>query len=157
MLTEPRHTNTSRSCGHRKNWEVSWAPAFINLRQNQRLGWDTRTDRVCDHETITNYTILHPRTVSGAQSGNKWLHLSWLKTATTLQNAASGKISRGLSTSREALKMHRTFLKLLRNYSSEKKPSDRIHFLSSPSLCKQEVKQMQHNLRSSLLYLMHSA
>lgn len=32
-------------------------------------------------------------------------------------------------TTLEALKMHRTFLKLLTNYSSEKKPSDRTHLL----------------------------
>lgn len=49
--------------------------------------------------------------------------------------------------------MHRTFLKLLSNYSSEKKPSDRIHFLGRPLLCKQEAKEMQHPLRSPLLYL----
>ena len=57
--------------------------------------------------------------------GNKFLHLNSQKTAKTLQNAAAGMILRDLSTT---LKMHVTFLKLLRNYSSEKKALDRNSF-----------------------------
>lgn len=48
----------------------------LHPRQNQWLRWDTRTDRVCDDQAIINYTTSHPRTVSGAQVGNKLLHVN---------------------------------------------------------------------------------
>lgn len=60
--------------------------------------------------------------------GNKLLHVNRQKTAKTLQNAAAGRIPRDISTSLESLKMHRNFLKLLTNYSSEKKALDRNSF-----------------------------